>query len=259
MTGLTPVTNKPTFLNQKLERLTQRIIKLDGDIKTRQYDIAATLATVDIEGLYKDDGFTSTVEYATATFGIQKSLAYGLVTIGRDYTREIHNDAGKVIGHCSNLLKPANPDKQDAPLLDFTTTQIMRFITLGREKVLELVERGDLSPKQTVNEILKTVKENKVKKVTQEQPTQEQEQPEQPTQEQEQEQPEQPETTPEQPTQEEPEQEQEQEQPETTIDTTRGTGFDNIPSDVLIAELRLRGFRVFDHSGKVEMRYKWGE
>lgn len=249
MTGLTPVTNKPTFLNPKLERLTQRIIKLDGDIKTRQYDIAATLATVDIEGLFKDDGFTSTVEYATATFGIQKSLAYALVTIGRDYTREIHNDAGKVIGHCSNLLPPANPEKQDAPLIDFTTTQIMRFITLGREKVLELVERGDLSPKQTVNEILKTVKENKVKKIT-EQPPQEQ-----PTQEQ-----------PEQPTQEQPTQEQEQEQeqpspeqPETTIDTTRGTGFDNIPSDVLIAELRLRGFRVFDHSGKVEMRYKWGE
>ena len=253
MTGLTPVTNKPTFLNPKLERLTQRIIKLDGDIKTRQYDIAATLATVDIEGLFKDDGFTSTVEYATATFGIQKSLAYALVTIGRDYTREIHNDAGKVIGHCSNLLKPSNPEKQDAPLLDFTTTQIMRFITLGREKVLELVESGDLSPKQTVNEILKVVKENKVKKVTEqpEQPTQEQEQPEQPEQ-----------PTQEQPTQEQekPEQEQPtQEQPETTIDTTRGTGFDNIPSDVLIAELRLRGFRVFDHSGEVEMRYKWGE
>ena len=48
MIGLTPVTNKPTFLNPKLERLTQRIIKLDGDIKTRQFDIASALATVDI-------------------------------------------------------------------------------------------------------------------------------------------------------------------------------------------------------------------
>lgn len=258
MTGLTPVTNKPTFLNPKLERLTQRIIKLDGDIKTRQYDIAATLATVDIEGLYKDDGFSSTVEYATATFGIQKSLAYALVTIGRDYTRELRNEKGNVIGHCSNLLKPANPEKQDAPLLDFTTTQIMRFLSLGREKVVELVESGDLSPKQTVNEILKVVKENKVKKVT-EQPTQEQEQeqpeqeqkPEQPTQEQ----PEQPEQKPEQPEQEEQPVQMEEE----TIETPRGSGFDHIPSDMLIAELRYRGYRVFSGSGKVEMRYKWGE
>ena len=224
-------TNQHVFLNKALTNITEIIIQCDNDIHSRQYVIAGMLAKVESEKLYKDDGFANAAEYATATFGIKKSLAYGLIAIGTDYTRPILNAKGKVVSYCSNLLPPANPDAQDAPLRDFTTTQIARFMSLGREKVLDLVKSESLKPSMTVREILDVVKANKEQRIestsTEEQPT-----------------------APAEPV-------NAQEQPTSPVEPIIGfipesrevADFDNMPSDWLIAELRARGFRVYNASG----------
>ena len=224
-------TNKHVFMNKQLEKVTQTIMECDSGIHSRQFAIAGLLARVESEKLYKDDGFANAAEYATATFGIKKSLAYGLISIGTDYTRPILNAKGKVVGYCSNLLPPANPDAQDAPLSDFTTTQIARFMSLGREKVLDLVKSDSLKPSMTVREILDVVKANKEQRI---ESTFAESQPETP--------------------------DNAEKQPTTPVESVNindieqihnlvaeprnVTDFDNIPTDWLIAELRMRGFTV---------------
>lgn len=230
---LITVTNRPKFINPDLEKATKVLMNCDLQIKARQYDIASILAEIEYRKLYEQDGFGSAVEYANTTFGIQKSVAYLLIEVGSKYTRPILNDKGKCVGHCSNLLPPANPDKQDAPLIDFTTGQLSRITSLGRETILQLVNSGELSPTMTYKEINALVKAHK--------PPKELAQQEEPA---------------------EPEQEQEQkpvhkEAPEiTTTGLKRGDSWDNVATDILIAELRLRGFKVYDREGQ-EVCTEW--
>ena len=154
--------NRPMFSNKQLVKATEQLIAIAQNIRTRQFDIAAILADVEVNNLYKDDGFSSCAEYAETVFGMKKSLAYALIRIGKDYTRPVLNNAGRCIGHASCLVPAANPDKQDAPLVDFTTTQIERMLALPRDTVINLVSEGKLSPSNTVREIIEVVKANKV-------------------------------------------------------------------------------------------------
>lgn len=233
MQELSIITNRPKFANKLLEKATITIMSCDNDIKSRQFSIASILAEVEAKKLYVDDGFASCAEYAEKTFGIKKTTSYALITIGKEYTRPILNEKGKVMGHCSNLLPPADMEKQDAPLIDFTTRQISLFSTLGREQVIDLVSNGSLSPTMTANQIREVVKVQKALNVPEQTP-------EQPT-----EQSTEPEQTPEQPTATEP----------VTIGIERPDTFDNLSSDILIAELRKRGFKVFRDD--VEQVYNW--
>ena len=237
---LTPVTNRPLFMNKQLEKVTQTILKAGASIQSGRYGIAALLAKVESDNLYADDGFKNAIEYATATFGIEKSLAYNLIKMGTDYTRPILNDKGKVIGYCSNLLPPANPDIHDAPALDFTPTQISRFMTLGRDKVIELIGEGSLTPRMTIREIIEVVKVNKPPKALETSFTDEQQEPEQMRIEE-----------------VEPAQNATQTPTEQHIipEERSLSDFDNVSTDWLIAELRLRGFKVFKDS--VEMIFDW--
>ena len=227
MSDIQPITNRPKFLNKDLEKATVYIFTCDAQVRARQYDIAAVLAEVDNKKLYKDDGFASAAEYANVTFGMQKTLAYALIEVGTNYTRPIYSDKGRVIGHCSNLLPAADIEKQTAPALDFTTGQIARMASLGREKVVELVNDGSVSPRMTHKEIDAVVKANKPPKAIKAPETPE---------------------TPETPT--EP---AEMVNGETTFprspEVSRDESWDKMPTDILIAEIRARGFIVYDRNG----------
>lgn len=229
---LSVVTNHAPFNNKNLEKATNLILGLADKIRANQYTIAAILAEVDAKQYYVDDGFESCAEYAQATFGVKKTVAYNMITIGREYTRPIVSESGRTVGYCSNLLPPANPDKQDAPVLDFSTRQISDLKVLGREKVVELIDDGEIKPQMTHAEMVKVIKEHKPPK-----PAKESEQPEQP----------------EQTEQGEPE------QPEPievkSVGVERDNGWDNASTDMLIAELYARGFKVFKDG--VETPFKW--
>lgn len=225
-TELMVITNRPVFINKKLENATERLIACSNTINGKEYTIAAILAEIETKSLYSDDGFGSSAEYAEQTFGIKKSKAYSLITIGKDFTRPILNTAGKVIGYCSNLLPPADIEKQDAPLVDFTTRQISIFAGLGRENVLELINNGSLKPSMTCREISELIK--KIKEAVK--------------------------TANEAGEQVELGEVKEPEQVQVT-GIARPDSFDKITDDILIAELRMREFKVY--KGKKEVVIDW--
>lgn len=253
-------TNNRKILNKGLQKATNLIFALGAQIKSKQFDVASILWEVEQKQLYVDDGFTNAAEYAMATFGFKKSKAYALVTIGKEYTRPVYDKKGKCVGHASNLIPAANPQMQDAPLNDFTVTQIERILPLGREKALELVNAGEMSPNMTVEAIRAVVKANK--------PAPAIEAPESPV--------EGPTSAPDTETEQTPAPNaQAPESPvegptsapeipadisahaEGTTGFTRGENWDNVPSDILIAELNLRGFQVFRNGEEITV--KWGE
>lgn len=223
MENLLIVTNRPKFMNKDLESATIALCKCDMQIKARQYDIAAILADVDARKLYVDDGFASTQEYAHTTFGMQKSLAYALIDVGRNYTRPIISTNGKTIGHCSNLLPPADQSKQDAPLVDFTTGQLSRISSLGRETIRSLIESGELTPQMTYKQLDALVKAHKPSNDVLEPETVE-------------------ETT---------EEIESVETPATGL--KRDSKWDNVSTDLLIAELRKRCFVVYNSDGEEQV------
>ena len=223
MENLLIVTNRPKFMNKDLESATIALCKCDMQIKARQFDIAAILADVDARKLYSDDGFSSTQEYAHTTFGMQKSLAYALIDVGRNYTRPIISANGKTIGHCSNLLPPADQSKQDAPLVDFTTGQLSRISSLGRDVIRGLIESGELTPQMTYKQLDALVKAHKPPKDVIEAETVE-------------------ETT---------ETVEATETPATGL--KRDSKWDNVSTDLLIAELRKRCYVVYNSDGEEQV------
>ena len=229
--------NRPMFSNKQLVKATEQLIAIAQNIRTRQFDIAAILADVEVNNLYKDDGFSSCAEYAETVFGMKKSLAYALIRIGKDYTRPVLNNAGRCIGHASCLVPAANPDKQDAPLVDFTTTQIERMLALPRDTVINLVSEGKLSPSNTVREIIEVVKANKVDLLP---ATQEQE-PEVEAQEQE----------PEVEAQEQESEVEAQAAKVLLVDETHNVS--DIPATTMIKELISRGYEVSKDGYKITL------
>lgn len=225
-TDLMVVTNRPVFINKQLENATERLIACSNTINGKEYAIATILAKIETKSLYSDDGFDSSAEYAEQTFGIKKSKTYSLITIGKDFTRPILNSAGKVVGYCSNLLPAADVEKQDAPLIDFTTRQISIFAGLGRENVLELIDNGSLKPSMTCREISDLIKKIKEAVKSANETGEDGEATEV----------------------EEPEQVQ-------VTGIARPESFDKITDDILIAELRKRGFKVY--KGKKEVVIDW--
>ena len=204
--------NSLTFTNKKLQNATMQIMQIAGKIKNNWFQIGAIIADVDREELYKDDGFENVHAWTMRAFNIKKTTSYDLLRIGKEYTRELTTEKGRVMGYECNLL----PENSEA---NFTTTQVMKMLPAGHDKAQELVDSGVITPDMTSTAISKVIKELNKKD----------EEPEQPKEE--------PAT--------------EQEEPETVSheEWLRMT-FDKITIGELIKELKTRGFYIFDKEGK---------
>ena len=203
--------NSLTFTNKKLQNATMQIMQIAGKIKNNWFQIGAIIAEVDRQELYKDDGFESVHAWTMRAFNIKKTTSYDLLRIGKEYTRELLSDKGKITGYECNLL----PEKSEA---NFTTTQVMKMLPAGHDKAQELVDSGVITPDMTSTAISKVIKDiNK-----QEEPTTSAEK--------------------------EPEESEIPEAP-THEEWLRMT-FDKITTGELIEEIKTRGFVVFDKEGK---------
>lgn len=140
-----------TFTNAELNKATNKIFKLGNNIRKCWYEVAYVVAKVDESGCYVEDGFESVHEWVSKTFGLKKSASYTLLSIGKEYTKQILSDKGNVVGYGSNLPIDGNSD--------FSKTQIEKMLPLGHDKAVELVETGKITPSMTVEEIKKIVKE----------------------------------------------------------------------------------------------------
>lgn len=142
--------NEITFSNKELQKSTTSIFKLGNSIKANWFSIAHIIAHVDETECYKDDGFNTVHEWVEKTFGIKKTASYSLLTIGKEYTREITSASGKVIGYGTNLIVDGEPD--------FSKTQIEKMLPGGHELASELVSSGEVTPDMSAKEISKVVK-----------------------------------------------------------------------------------------------------
>lgn len=144
--------NDIAFTDKNLQNATMRIFQLNETIRKNYFAIAAVVAMVSESECYKADGFNDVHAWVTRTFGYKKSMSYDLLKIGREYTRELLNKAGKPMGYECNLL-PADSDD------NFRTTQVMKMLPLGHTLAEQLVEEGKIKPDMTVRAISEVVKE----------------------------------------------------------------------------------------------------
>ncbi len=213
--------NNSSYMNVTLQKATDKIRQYDLNIRANQFAIAHIMGRVDSECLYTDDGFTSATEWAQDAFGIKKTTAYNLITLGRDYVREIRDAKGKLKGYASNIVESA---EGTMPMLDYSTNQLARLSTLGHDEVKRLHDEGTIKPSMTAKEIQDFIRAQKALKAP--------EQPEQPEQEQ-------------------------PEQPVVKRIGNRDAGWDNANTEQLIAELKARGFEVT--RGGVNYDIQWGD
>lgn len=139
-----------SFGNKELQKATNAIFKLGNAIRKNWFAIAHIVACVDATECFKDDGFNSVHEWVEKTFGIKKSASYSLLTIGKEYTREILSEKGKVIGYGTNLITDGSDD--------FSKTQVEKMLPAGHELAVELVNGGEITPEMTAKEISQVVK-----------------------------------------------------------------------------------------------------
>lgn len=150
MEFLVTSSNAVSFSNKELQKATNTVLKLGDAIKKNWFAIAHIVAHVDATECYKDDGFDTVHEWVEKTFGIKKTASYSLLTIGKEYTREIVNASGKVVGYGTNLIS----DGED----DFSKTQVEKMLPAGHELAVELVNGGEITPDMTAKEISTVVK-----------------------------------------------------------------------------------------------------
>lgn len=206
--------NSLSFINKKLQNATMQIMQIAGRIKNNWFQIGAIIAEVDKEELYKDDGFSNVHEWTQRAFNIKKTTSYDLLRIGKEYTREVTTEKGRITGYECNLL----PENSEA---NFTTTQVMKMLPAGHDKAQELVDSKVITPDMTSTAISKVIKDLK-----------KQEEGEQ-----------------EEPAEEAPANEEEAPETPTHEEWLRMT-FDKITTGELIEELKTRGFTVFDKEGR---------
>lgn len=149
MEFLVTSTNVVSFSNKELQKATNTVFKLGESIKKNWFAIAFVVSHVDATECYKDDGFNTVHEWVEKTFGIKKTASYTLLTIGKEYTREIVNASGRVVGYGTNLVTEGD---------DFSKTQVEKMLPAGHELAVELVESGEITPEMTAQEISKVIK-----------------------------------------------------------------------------------------------------
>lgn len=236
--SLAIVTNRP-MMNKNLQKATDKIREYVIENRVNEFAVAWIIGQVDAKQLYTDDGFESCAEWAMQSFGIQKTLAYELIGIGREFTMEVRNEKGKIIGYCSNLVdhKP-----NELPIIDYTTTKLGRMYKMGRDKVKALHDEGKIKPTMTFRDLMDFLKSLKPPKQNAVEPVE----------------PIEPEPTePAEPEPAEPAETVEKDIPLPDNAGPRQQGFDVVPSEYLIAELRARGFTV--HRGNTEYLIDWIE
>lgn len=150
MEFLVTTTNAVSFDNKELQKATNAVLKLGDAIKKNWFAIAYIVAHVDETECYKDDGFNNVHEWVEKAFGIKKTASYSLLTIGREYTREIVNSSGKVVGYGTNLVTSGSDD--------FSKTQVEKMLPAGHELAVELVNGGEITPDMSAKEISRVVK-----------------------------------------------------------------------------------------------------
>lgn len=142
--------NDIQFTNKALQNATMLIMTISNKIRNNWFEIGAIIADVDAGDMYKDDGFKDVHEWTAKAFNIKKSMSYDLLKIGKEYTRQITNKAGRIAGYECNLVEPGEDN--------FNPTQVIRMLPAGHDTAQKLVNDGVITPDMSAAKIAKIVK-----------------------------------------------------------------------------------------------------
>lgn len=132
---------KLTLIDKDLKDYTTKIKRCGDNIKKNYIKIAHLLSEVDSKECYLEDGFESVIDYAGQVLGIQKTTAYNMLKIGKEYVAE-------------NGERTILTEKGE----DYSVSQIQALLPLGVEKVKEINEDGTITPEMSVRQIKNLVK-----------------------------------------------------------------------------------------------------
>lgn len=132
---------KLSLIDKDLKDYTTKIKKCGDNIKKNYIKIAHLLSEVDSKECYFEDGFESVIDYAGQVLGIQKTTAYNMLKIGKEYVAE-------------NGERTILTEKGE----DYSVSQIQALLPLGVEKVKEINEDGTITPEMSVRQIKNLVK-----------------------------------------------------------------------------------------------------
>ena len=132
---------KLSLIDKDLKDYTTKIKRCGDNIKKNYIKIAHLLSEVDSKECYLEDGFESVIDYAGQVLGIQKTTAYNMLKIGKEYVAE-------------NGERTILTEKGE----DYSVSQIQALLPLGVEKVKEINEDGTITPEMSVRQIKNLVK-----------------------------------------------------------------------------------------------------
>lgn len=132
---------KLSLIDKDLKDYTAKIKKCGDNIRKNYIKIAHLLSEVDTKECYLDDGFESAIDYASQVLGIQKTTAYNMLKIGKEYISE--NGERTILTGTG---------------ADYSVSQIQALLPLGVEKVKEINEDGVITPEMSVRQIKNIVK-----------------------------------------------------------------------------------------------------
>lgn len=130
-------------LSSGLEKTTEKINKLQVNMKKSLLAIAKTLSDIDTDDV-KKCGFKNVAHYAEVVFGYKKAMTSNLIRIGTQY-----------VVHDKNKYYTILEDNGT----DFTVSQLQECLKLDVATVQELVEEKTITSDMTCKEIRDVVKE----------------------------------------------------------------------------------------------------
>ena len=139
------------YKNPTLQKQTERMFALGGNIKKAFFGMSAIISDVDAKECYKDDGFDNVHEWTKDAFGFHKSQSYAFLKIGKEYLSIVRDENGKIKQVRSNLTPDESP-------IDYGMTQIQKLLPLGHDRAKALCDDGTVNPRMTVKEIDAIVK-----------------------------------------------------------------------------------------------------
>ena len=138
-----------TINDPDLKAVTTEIRKAGANVIGNTFKIAALIARVEDNELYVNDGFVDVFYYVKQCFGLEKTSAYNLIKVGREFIAEV--ESGKTTKFETLLT---HHDK------DYSISQVFKMLPLGIEKAKELTADGVIDETMSCRQIEKIVKEN---------------------------------------------------------------------------------------------------
>lgn len=145
----TPATFK--FKSASLNAYSRQIADIGRDMASKNFELSKILGKVKTEKAYEEDGFKSVSDYAEQTFGIKKSSAYQLATVGERFLNATTPTAKKVAG----MLTPSN---------------MAELVKMEDKDIEKAISDGKISAASTQKELRAVADAGKEAKVTVEKP-----------------------------------------------------------------------------------------